>query len=160
MTLVPYNHHPNSGWTEVKTEELKTLCDENLTATEIGKKLKFSRSAIIGKISRLKLPWDRTRKHLTPLSKIGRPKTVKHLQHKRQRPTFEPTPPSSPTEPIHFEATSFDNSIPQDQRKTVLQLTGHTCRWPIGDPGQPDFFFCGAYTNHIYCRHHAMRAYR
>ena len=36
--------------------------------------------------------------------------------------------------------------IPLEQRKTLLQLTEKTCRWPVGDPGGTDFFFCGGDT--------------
>ena len=36
--------------------------------------------------------------------------------------------------------------IPVEQRKTLLQLTEKTCRWPIGDPGSAEFFFCGGET--------------
>jgi GcrA cell cycle regulator len=28
--------------------------------------------------------------------------------------------------------------------KTLLDLESHDCRWPIGEPRQPDFHFCGA----------------
>ena len=27
--------------------------------------------------------------------------------------------------------------------KTLLDLEAGDCRWPIGDPQQPDFHFCG-----------------
>ena len=30
--------------------------------------------------------------------------------------------------------------IPLEQRKTLLQLTEKTCRWPVGDPGQHGLF--------------------
>ena len=52
--------------------------------------------------------------------------------------------------------------IPVEQRKTLLQLTEKTCRWPIGDPGSAEFFFCGGETaNDLpYCAYHSRVAYQ
>ena len=52
--------------------------------------------------------------------------------------------------------------IPVEQRKTLLQLTEKTCRWPVGDPGSADFFFCGGETvNELpYCSYHSRVAYQ
>ncbi len=53
-----------------------------------------------------------------------------------------------------------DADIPPPQRRTLLQLTACTCRWPVGDPGTPGFFFCGGQTaaDEPYCAAHAARA--
>ena len=52
--------------------------------------------------------------------------------------------------------------IPLEQRKTLLQLNEDTCRWPIGDPGSGDFFFCGGeIANELpYCTYHCRVAYQ
>ncbi len=52
--------------------------------------------------------------------------------------------------------------IPIEQRKTLLQLTEKTCRWPIGDPGSAEFFFCGGENaNELpYCSFHSRVAYQ
>ena len=51
--------------------------------------------------------------------------------------------------------------IPVDKRLTLLQLNEHTCKWPIGDPLTPDFYFCGGHSDEgkPYCEFHARRAY-
>ena len=41
------------------------------------------------------------------------------------------------------EPELIENIIPLGQRRTILELTEDTCRWPIGDPGSTEFFFCG-----------------
>ena len=43
----------------------------------------------------------------------------------------------------------------------LTQLNEHTCRWPIGDPRQPDFGFCGEHPreNSRYCGKHHRRAH-
>jgi GcrA cell cycle regulator len=51
--------------------------------------------------------------------------------------------------------------IPVDKRLNLLQLNEHTCKWPIGDPLTPDFYFCGQHSNEgkPYCEFHSRRAY-
>jgi GcrA cell cycle regulator len=55
-----------------------------------------------------------------------------------------------------------ENIIPIGQRRTILELTEQTCRWPIGDPGSTDFFFCGGNTiaGLPYCAYHSRVAYQ
>ena len=51
--------------------------------------------------------------------------------------------------------------IPVEERLTLLQLSEETCKWPIGDPLTPDFYFCGQHSNEgkPYCEFHSRRAY-
>ena len=44
---------------------------------------------------------------------------------------------------------------------TVTDLDNHTCRWPIGDPKDENFHFCGANVRigQTYCEEHAAIAY-
>ena len=44
---------------------------------------------------------------------------------------------------------------------TVTDLDNHTCRWPIGDPKDENFHFCGAPVKigQTYCEEHAAIAY-
>lgn len=48
-------------------------------------------------------------------------------------------------------------------RKTIrlLDLNDTTCRWPLGDPQQPGFGFCGCAVKDgsVYCAEHHARAY-
>ena len=46
--------------------------------------------------------------------------------------------------------------------RTVMDLTRDTCRWPVGDVGDPDFFFCGIepLTGLPYCAYHSRVAYQ
>ncbi|WP_068318224.1 GcrA family cell cycle regulator [Polycladidibacter hongkongensis] len=52
--------------------------------------------------------------------------------------------------------------IPENERATILSLTERTCKWPIGDPGSPDFYFCGRQSDAgtPYCAHHRSIAYQ
>ena len=52
--------------------------------------------------------------------------------------------------------------IPLAERATILTLKEPMCRWPIGDPGDPEFHFCGRKKcgSLPYCEHHARMAYQ
>jgi GcrA cell cycle regulator len=45
---------------------------------------------------------------------------------------------------------------------TLLDLTAATCRWPVGEPGEANFVFCGAapFRRYPYCLAHCLIAYR
>lgn len=50
---------------------------------------------------------------------------------------------------------------PKPKGKSVVELNAVTCRWPIGDPKDSDFHFCGkkAAPGKPYCAEHAQIAY-
>ena len=45
---------------------------------------------------------------------------------------------------------------------SILTLTHATGRWPIGHPGEENFYFCGARSKpgQPYCEHYARMAYQ
>jgi GcrA cell cycle regulator len=63
---------------------------------------------------------------------------------------------------VETDVVAYDNVVPMSQRKTLLELTEDTCHWPVGDPGSPDFFFCGGKSLQSlpYCAHHSRVAYQ
>ena len=63
---------------------------------------------------------------------------------------------------VEAEPELVEAVIPLEQRRTLVQLTDATCRWPVGDPGSADFFFCGGQTKEDgpYCTHHSRVAYQ
>jgi GcrA cell cycle regulator len=60
------------------------------------------------------------------------------------------------------EPELLDNIIPIGQRRTILELNEQTCRWPVGDPGSTEFFFCGGnpLAGLPYCAYHSRVAYQ
>lgn len=70
-------------------------------------------------------------------------------------------------QPVAFEtpapAPSRDVVVPIVEPVTILELRDSMCRWPIGDPTQADFRFCGARKTPgegPYCGCHAAIAYQ
>jgi GcrA cell cycle regulator len=146
------------GWTDERVELLKKLWADGLSASQIAAELGgITRNAVIGKVHRLGL----SGRAKSPSSASPRPRKTRSSGMLRvSRPAmrgntalayeYEPEP-----EPELIE-------IPVEQRKTLLQLNERTCRWPIGDPGGADFFFCGGETaNELpYCSYHSRVAYQ
>jgi len=157
------------GWPKKQIELLKQLWSENRTCSyisnHIGEPFR-SRNAVIGKIHRLGLP-----RPIPDYSKNARPNaTPKKIKAKKA----EVTKPSKPQTPaLHWtkhnrlrlplveegipnlSLNEIDAHIPIGQRKNLMGLTDTTCKWPVGDPATPDFFFCGATTDtHVYCPYH------
>lgn len=50
---------------------------------------------------------------------------------------------------------------PEPRVHSMVDLSHNTCRWPIGDPKEPGFHFCGRPTlpGKPYCAEHAAVAY-
>ena len=50
---------------------------------------------------------------------------------------------------------------PKHERIGIMELKLNTCRWPIGDPTDEDFHFCGKNTvmGKPYCTEHCAMAY-
>jgi GcrA cell cycle regulator len=48
------------------------------------------------------------------------------------------------------------------KRKTLLDLESNDCRWPVGEPRQPDFHFCGKphAPGRPYCQEHWNMAFQ
>jgi GcrA cell cycle regulator len=150
-------------WTDERVESLKKLWGDGLSASQIAAELGgITRNAVIGKVHRLGLsgrakspastaPRPRKARTHTHLMRVSRP-AVRGNTALAHSYDFEPEP----------EPEMIDNVIPLGQRRTILELTEETCRWPIGDPGSTDFFFCGgqAGTGAPYCTYHSRVAYQ
>ncbi|WP_337994507.1 GcrA family cell cycle regulator [Pseudovibrio exalbescens] len=52
--------------------------------------------------------------------------------------------------------------VPVSERASILTLTERTCKWPIGDPTDEDFHFCGHSCDAAspYCEYHRTIAYQ
>ena len=173
------------GWTEERVELLKKLWLEGLSASQIAGVLGegVTRNAVIGKVHRLKLTG-----RAKPASSAPRARTAPRAPGIRRVSTGGSSRPSSgiasmmksrsmAPAPMHgatalkidadLEVEAYvapqvqELYIPEDQRLSLLELNEHTCKWPIGDPLTPDFYFCGQHSEEgkPYCEFHSRRAY-
>jgi GcrA cell cycle regulator len=150
-------------WTDERVEILKKLWAEGLSASRIATELGgVTRNAVIGKVHRLGL----AARAKSPPSAGSRPRKARsHAQMLRvSRPSVRGNTALAHVFDLEAEPEPelVDNVIPLGQRRTLLELTEQTCRWPIGDPGHSDFFFCGGQTitGLPYCAYHSRVAYQ
>ena len=151
------------SWTDERVETLKKLWTDGLSASQIAAELGgITRNAVIGKVHRLGM----SGRAKSPSSAAPRPrKAGPHSQMLRvSRPSMRGNTALAHAYELEAEAEPelIDNVIPLGQRRTLLELNEETCRWPIGDPGHPDFFFCGGKTviGMPYCGYHSRIAYQ
>ena len=59
-------------------------------------------------------------------------------------PAGQPLPPQPSANEISPEALAKVNEIEKKAKRiSLMELTERTCKWPVGDPATPDFWFCG-----------------
>lgn len=146
------------GWTEERVSLLRKLWTEGLSASQIAKQLGgVTRNAVIGKVHRLGLAG-----RATPSRPARRP-----VRAARPRPISGPSAPRLRTAiPGGLPAVSVPQLEPlvleSGKTATVLTLNDRMCKFPIGDPPDADFAFCGrdACGNGPYCNDHARLAYQ
>ena len=142
------------AWTEKMVEDLKIMWKQGLTTGEIGKRLGVSKNSIVGKVHRLQLdarPSPIKKKEEVSDSAAAEKKTaVKSKSEKKPQPKAEPTPTAAPA-PLPIKPASSAGNTSGEVRLT--DLDNHTCRWPLGDPKDENFHFCGkkVKTGQTYC---------
>jgi GcrA cell cycle regulator len=132
-----------------------------LSASQIAAELGgITRNAVIGKVHRLGL----SGRAKSPSSTAPRQRKARAPSHMMRMPRANIRGNTALAYELEAEAEPemIDNVIPIGQRRTILELTEETCRWPIGDPGSTEFFFCGGQTvtGLPYCSHHSRVAYQ
>jgi GcrA cell cycle regulator len=144
----------DTGWTNPRVESLKSLWLEGLSASQVAKQLGgVTRNAVIGKIHRLGLSGRGAGGNAPP-----RVRAARAVRGASPPPGRLAAPPcaAAKREPVvlQFEGPG--------RVRSMAQLHGHICKWPIGDPHRADFSFCGedAPGDGPYCADHHRRAYR
>lgn len=145
-------------WTDERIETLKKLYEDGLSASQIGAELGASRNAVIGKVHRIGLK----RRGHRPAGLRPHPQHKPQRHHPISRPAIKRGAVVQIQQERYVEPPPTDNVIPKGQRCSLLELTSKTCRWPIGDPGSADFFFCGGPSDNNldqpYCSYHSRVA--
>lgn len=144
------------AWTDDRVEILSKLWADGLSASQIAKQLGgVTRNAVIGKVHRLGL--SGRAKPSRPVKRAPRTTTAKARASVPAAPRVIRRAPPAPT-PVPLEA----KQLPDGKYATILTITEHMCKWPIGDPAASEFRFCGRGTDKgdPYCKAHAQLAYQ
>jgi GcrA cell cycle regulator len=154
------------NWTDERVELLKKLWADGLSASQIAAELGgITRNAVIGKVHRLGLS--------------GRAKSVSSAAPRPRKPRAPSHPASmfrthgaTALKPMSMPDFDIEPLIEREVRPllepvssenvTIMELREAMCRWPIGDPGNSEFRFCGSQSNSSssYCEYHAQLAYQ
>lgn len=143
------------GWSVERVAALTQLWTEGWSASQIAGKLGgVTRNGVIGKVHRLELPARRTTQRAAPAPRRLRKAAGGRKVHPwRTQPPVPPSPPAAPRL----------RPLPQIEvepcRIALLDLRKGQCRWPIGDPQDADFAFCGHTAGRTYCEAHHSAAH-
>lgn len=153
------------SWNDERVELLKKLWSEGLSASQIAGRIgSVTRNAVIGKVHRLglsgrattsRMKSHRPRPRANPVRKLAKPKFA-NVGNTAVRNLFQADPAEPYVPPVE------ELVIPLAERKTIQTLLETHCRWPIGDPQEAEFHFCGKnkVTGLPYCEFHARRAFQ
>jgi GcrA cell cycle regulator len=154
------------NWTDERVELLKKLWGEGLSASRIAAELGgISRNSVIGKVHRLGLA-GRAKSTAAALPRQRKPRAAQGQVMRIARTGVRGNTALAQVQAYEVEPEQevglIENIIPIGQRCTILELSDSKCRWPIGDPNTPDFFFCGGKTAEglPYCAYHSRVAYQ
>ncbi|MGI9379687.1 MAG: GcrA family cell cycle regulator [Methyloligellaceae bacterium] len=157
------------AWTDERVELLKKLWSEGLSASQIANRLGgVSRNAVIGKVHRLGLSGRATTSRIKSVrsrkraASVGvRSSRLKYASHGNAalKQQFGSSGLENPTPHV---SSIEELVIPLNERASIMSLTADMCRWPIGDPTEKDFHFCGRdkVAGIPYCEHHARVAFQ
>lgn len=168
------------AWTDEMVEQLKKMWKDGLTTGEIGKRLNVSKNSIVGKVHRLGLSGRPSPIKKKEDAAPQKPAAEKPLE-KKAAPTPHPSKevakePAAPKKVVADKAKE-EVELPEEEMRAPLakeervfkpghifsltDLDNHTCRWPIGDPKDDNFHFCGKKVRigQTYCDEHSAIAY-
>ena len=170
------------SWTDERIDLLQKLWLQGMSASQIARELAngLTRNAVIGKVYRLGL--SGRVKEASAEAGAPQPRTSTRRARRRGRRRNARTGASPKRRDLHprqyraggparplRSARATRARAPQRRRRpdvepvTIMELRDSMCRWPIGDPTQADFRFCGARKTPgegPYCACHAAIAYQ
>lgn len=157
---------PNPGyfWSVERTEALRRLWAEGLSASQVAKELGgVTRNAVLGKVDRLGLGGRVKPKSVRPPRiRVRKSSTGNPSAPRARKPMARFDWWSGPGQPSEPQMTD----LPPEQSDcavTFVDLRHDTCRWPMGEGADLDTLqFCGAapFPDKPYCARHCRVAYR
>ena len=137
------------SWTPKKVSILKELWGKGNTASQIASVIgEVTRNAVIGKAYRL---------NLTAKS-IPKNNNFKRVSLHQENTAH----PEKKTRRNKFKSLLLDKNFEAENPKSLEELHDEICRWPIGHPDEPNFYFCGrkSMKDFSYCKLHVLYAFQ
>ena len=162
-------------WDDNNIKMLQKLWDKGLSTTEIAKKMNVSKNSVVGKVHRLCLkarpsPIKKKENETAEEQELTAFEQVTSTEEVKEEPLVEETKVAPAEKVDEKNVVSAKKDKPKKEqekasKKTkyvkLVELDSHTCRWPIGDPRDEDFCFCGkkVRAGQTYCDEHSQIAY-
>jgi GcrA cell cycle regulator len=173
------------SWTDERVEKLQELWNEGMSAAQIAKTLGgVTRNAVIGKVHRLGLsnrgpnakgegeaeeapaaeaakaepqPEAASDPAPQPAAEVSVP--APQRPPSRDGVRREPAPMTEERLEVLANLAELEKSA---RRISLMELSERVCKWPIGDPTDPGFHFCGlpAAGGKPYCPAHSAIAFQ
>jgi len=161
------------SWTEDRVGQLRELWSQGLSASQIAERLGgVTRNAVIGKAHRLALAsrpspiratsgQTRSRVRRAPIARRPARAAMLASSHGRFGATVSGSANAaseSKSNELGIDRTTLRVPPPY---QFAAAVDGPACKWPIGDPGDADFHFCGSpsVADRPYCPEHCALAY-
>ena len=141
-------------WDDAAVEQLKGLWADGASAETISTTLGCgSRNSVIGKVHRLGLSGRAKPRSGVQTARAARPRRAPAQRVLRAAP---------PLAPIELPEPEILEIVPLGQRCCLHDLSDSKCRFPVGDPRDVDFFFCGGVPLEglPYCNFHHRVCYQ
>ena len=150
---------PHHNWPAAQTTLLMELWAKGETAVTIAGRLGLSRSAVLGKIFRLRLNTEKS-----AITNDGRSRRINAARDGNSAPVKRLRADDSPARRRRGRRQSLIANTPAYDGRPIrlLELTNKSCRWPYQRGGT--YLFCGVPEADLeggmpYCARHARRAY-
>lgn len=155
-------------WTDDNTNQAITLAEQGKSGSEIASALGTTKNSVISKMSRLGHPLSHVQPQKKPKRQVRSRKEAgekANITRKVNRKIEELQRLSAELKRADAQAVQ-PSTVPTERKggasRTValLDLQPHHCRWPYGNPLDPDFGFCGAKraSGSSYCPEHRVKS--
>ncbi len=157
----------STTWDDSRNVDLlRTMWLDGKSASEIALAIPgATRNAVIGKVHRMKLG-----KRASPAATKSRVRTASGREgHRGRSGGLGQSKANSIINRVQGRMkAALVPKLPEDDEGVdvtaligIMDLNEHTCRWPIGDPLDPSFGFCGKepVEGKPYCEDHCRRAF-
>lgn len=127
----------NRPWADEDVDQLKALWAEGMSASMVARAMERTRNAIIGKVHRMGLASRATVPNREVRAVQTRDDTAAKTSQKRRAGDLKRWADRTAAEVLEPLTLEDGSAV------TLETLVAGMCKWPVGDPAETSFRFCG-----------------
>lgn len=156
---------PHGGWTDERIDLLKALVAEGLSSSQIATKLKITRNAVIGKVSRMGL--SRSPEAVKVAQRLGNV-AIRAPAPRPARAVSGPTPSVVRVSSDMRRLYQLPHSVPLEPARQIetgvepkpwMERAFGECSWPVSGEGADTLSCCAPIAKGSWCKAHARIGY-